>query len=228
MAAQEAPAGPAYDWLFVDSAPVPVTQDLPVYPAKEITWGASGQATVAFVVNERGEIGMADILVTETTDQAFSNAAAEAVLKWKYHPGLKDGHPVRTRLLAPFAFDANGRVRPLLAPDAYNPYTGEISRGKDVQSAKPLFQARPDFPSRLRDEGVGGEVILRMVITPEGDVRNIRLVSMTDPELAAAAANSLMRWKFQPATVQGRSVATAVMIPFKFDVQSRDASGIRK
>jgi len=71
-------------------------------------------------------------------------------------------------------------------------------------------------------------VVLRLVITAEGEVRNIRLVQAADPELAMAAANSLLRWKFQPASRQGRPVATAAMVPFKFDVRDSDASGIRK
>ncbi len=228
LLAQEVPAPRTYDWLFVDATPVPVVQDLPVYPAKEVKAGTSGQVTVEFVVNEQGEIRASDILVTETTDQAFSNAAGEAVLLWKFRPGTKDGHPVRTRLLAPFAFDADGRVRLLLSREAYLPYTSEIARGKDVEPAKPVVQTRPDFPTRFRDQGLGGEVVLRLVITAEGEVRNIRLVQAADPELAMAAANSLLRWKFQPASRQGRPVATAAMVPFKFDVRDGDASGIRK
>ncbi len=228
LGAQEAAAPLTYDWLFVDTAPAPVVQEPPVYPAREVPPGTSGQATVEFVVNAQGEIKEADLVVPETTDQAFSRVAAEAVLKWKYRPGLKDGRPVRTRLQAPFVFDGNGQVRFLLRPEAYSPYTGELGRGKELQPARPVFQARPDFPPKLRDQGMGGEVILRLVITAEGNVRNVRLVNSTYPELAVAAANSLMRWKFQPAMLQGRPVASAAMVPFKFDVRVGEASGIRK
>jgi len=49
-------------------------------------------ATVSFVVNERGE--PADIHIDKSSDDGWANDVADALRKWRFVPGSKDGQPL--------------------------------------------------------------------------------------------------------------------------------------
>lgn len=216
LPAQEESKSPVLDWLYVDAGPVALTQDLPVYPTKQVKRGADGVATVSFVVNEQGNVEQ--VSVPEATDAAFAEAAATAVAQWRFTPAKQGGQTVSTRLQAPFIFESGRKPRLLISLASYGSYTGEIVRSQDASLPEPEFQARPVYPADLRSKGVGGEVVLNFVVTENGEIANVKLVSASHPALAVAASNALLRWKFKPGVRHGRPVAVAYRVPFVFSV----------
>ncbi len=75
----------------------------------------------------------------------------------------------------------------------------------------------PGYPQELRRANVQGTVTLYAVIAADGSVGDIRVLASPDDRLDAFATSALARWKFHPATKDGRPVAleAVVMIPFR-------------
>jgi protein TonB len=87
----------------VDVMPRPLSQVAPVFPAILKREGLSGQVTLEFVVDERGNVTQAKVL--RSTHPDFSASALDALRKWRFEPGQKDGHAVKTRMRVPLIFN---------------------------------------------------------------------------------------------------------------------------
>lgn len=68
----------------------------PVYPDGLRRARIEGAVTVAFVLDETGRVE--DLRVESSTHQAFEAPVLEALRRWKFKPGQKEGQPVRTFL----------------------------------------------------------------------------------------------------------------------------------
>ncbi len=73
----------------------------------------------------------------------------------------------------------------------------------------------PEYPRSARKDGVRGTVLILALVARDGTVADVR-VKESIPALDAAAVNSVRRWKFRPATTNGKPVAVWVAIPVKF------------
>jgi TonB family protein len=75
----------------------------------------------------------------------------------------------------------------------------------------------PGYPIELMRANVQGTVTLYAVIHSDGSVGEIRVISSPDERLEPFAKSALARWKFHPATKDGKPVAleAVVMIPFR-------------
>jgi protein TonB len=81
--------------------------------------------------------------------------------------------------------------------------------------AEPISRVRPDYPSIARSTGQGGSVIVEVTISEKGDVVAARAVS--GPQmLRESATAAARRWKFKPATRDGKPVSGAMSIVFNF------------
>lgn len=66
----------------------------------------------------------------------------------------------------------------------------------------------PSYPLAAKKEHVSGTVVLRIVVSPAGDVRHVKLVS--GPALLRSAAKSAVKhWKYRPFKQKGKAVAAA-------------------
>jgi protein TonB len=76
----------------------------------------------------------------------------------------------------------------------------------------------PDYPPALRDAGVEGTVVVRLIVDSLGGVEpgTVRVVRSDHPGLAAPAAQSLRLARFRPARVAGRAVRVLVEVPVRF------------
>jgi zinc protease len=86
-----------------DKPPQPIQQDKPVYPPALFRKGVKGTATVEFVVDTNGRVIIAKAI--EASHPDFGKAAEEAVMKWVFVPGEKDGKKMPTRMRTPITFD---------------------------------------------------------------------------------------------------------------------------
>jgi protein TonB len=93
---------PVFELADLDQAPVILTQPLPQYPPALLRRAAAGEVTVTFVVDAEGVVRAARI--TAATHPEFEVPALQAVARWKFRPGRKDGRAVATRVEVPIAF----------------------------------------------------------------------------------------------------------------------------
>lgn len=81
--------------------------------------------------------------------------------------------------------------------------------------AEPLATTRPEIPELALQSGVTGTVIVRALVGPDGRVLDTA-IERSIPMLNGAAENTVRRWRFRPATSEGRAVASWTRVPVTF------------
>lgn len=94
----------SFDVSELEQRPQPVSQVSPGYPAELRKAKIEGTVTVAFVVTEDGRVD--DPRVEKSSRPEFEKYAIEAIRKWRFKPGMKEGKPVQCYLRQPFRFRA--------------------------------------------------------------------------------------------------------------------------
>jgi protein TonB len=61
-----------------------------------------GSVTLVFVLNEEGRVE--DARVENSSRPEFEKPALDAIRKWRFRPGMKDGQAVRTYIRQPIRF----------------------------------------------------------------------------------------------------------------------------
>jgi len=88
----------------LDQKPRPVFQTPPSYPVELRRRRIEGSVHVLFVVDEDGKV--VDPKVEQTSNPGFDAPALEAVRRWKFEPGTRNGQKVRYRMRVPVRFSA--------------------------------------------------------------------------------------------------------------------------
>jgi len=88
-----------------------------------------------------------------------------------------------------------------------------VSQG--VSQGLLIKRVQPKYPKKARKEGVQGTVVLHAIISKEGDITSLELVS-GDPLLAPAAIEAVKQWKYKPYLLQGNPVAVDTQIVVNF------------
>ncbi|MCW5558786.1 MAG: energy transducer TonB [Verrucomicrobiae bacterium] len=86
----------------LEERPQAVARTDPAYPNEMRKARVEGTVTLAFVVDEAGRVEEARIEKSSHPD--FEKPALEAIRKWRFRPGMKDGQAVRAYLLQTFRF----------------------------------------------------------------------------------------------------------------------------
>lgn len=80
----------------------------------------------------------------------------------------------------------------------------------------------PEYPSRLRDSGVEGEVLAQFVVGENGRYEGgtLKILSSSNPAFADAVRSALPGMRFSAAQIGGRKVKQLVQMPFQFNIKS--------
>ncbi len=95
--------GNLFDLAALDQAPVPTFQPQPIYPYDLRRSGINGSVVIEFVATSQGTVENARAV--SSSHQRFEDAALQAVRRWRFRPGTKDGVPVNTRMQVPITFN---------------------------------------------------------------------------------------------------------------------------
>ena len=87
---------------------------------------------------------------------------------------------------------------------------------KGVTPPKPVYQPNPDYAESARKKKIQGEVLLSMIVTAEGTVRDATVTQSLDKDLDKKALEAVAKWKFQPATKDGKPVAIYIAASVQF------------
>jgi periplasmic protein TonB len=90
------------------------------------------------------------------------------------------------------------------------------------QQAVPRFQAKPEYPYGMKQEGLSGEVMVAFIVDANGNVRNAVAVHSSRSEFEAPACKAVSRWKFKPGRKGGRAVAVHMEVPIVFAIGNAD------
>ena len=102
LTAVEAVQEEAFDVADLEKRPEAVSQVAPNYPAELRKAKVEGSVTLVFILDENGRVE--DPRVENSSRPEFEKPALEAIRKWRFSPGQKDGQPVRTYIRIPMKF----------------------------------------------------------------------------------------------------------------------------
>lgn len=88
-----------------------------------------------------------------------------------------------------------------------------------ITRAKATYQPNPEYSDRAARKKIHGTVLLSIIVTAEGTVRDPQVTHSLDKDLDKNAVECVKKWKFEPATKDGKPVATHVAVEVSFNVQ---------
>jgi len=72
------------------------------------------------------------------------------------------------------------------------------------------------YTEAAREAKIEGRVVLWLIVNTQGMAEGIRIQKSLDPGLDRSAAEAVSRWKFAPATKDGRPVAVMINVEVNF------------
>ena len=98
--------------------------------------------------------------------------------------------------------------------------TGEEVVPLDKLDKRPevVHAVDPRYPIELLHNGLGGTVVVRFIVTRNGDVGEVTVLTASHPDLAAAAVEAVRKWKFHAGRKNNRCVDTCLEMPLNFAV----------
>lgn len=80
-------------------------------------------------------------------------------------------------------------------------------------------QPSPDYPARMRLDGVSGSVNVEFDVNTEGRVVRAAAVSYTHREFVEPALRAVRAWRFEPGRRDGRIVPFRLVVPIEFGIE---------
>jgi TonB family protein len=97
--------------------------------------------------------------------------------------------------------------------------TGPIRVGGDVKPPKKIFHPSPQYTEIARKARITGVVIVEAIIDKQGNVTNVKILKGLPMGLDQAAVDAVKRWRFEPATLNGKPVAVIYNLTVNFQLQ---------
>ncbi|HXJ56717.1 MAG TPA: energy transducer TonB [Verrucomicrobiae bacterium] len=91
-----------FDVSELEKKPEAVSQVAPAYPKELAKAKIEGSVTLVFVLSEDGRVE--DARVENSSRPEFEKPSLDAIRKWRFRPGMKDGQAVRTYVRIPMRF----------------------------------------------------------------------------------------------------------------------------
>lgn len=91
-----------FNMADLDRKPEPIVQTPPVFPFELKSQVSEARVRLGFIVTSKGDVIMPYVI--NSTHRGFERPALEAVVKWKFKPGMRNGRKVNTRVEQPIDF----------------------------------------------------------------------------------------------------------------------------
>ncbi len=91
--------------------------------------------------------------------------------------------------------------------------------GGEVKEPREISRVQPQYPEAARKARLQGIVILEAIITKSGAVDSVRVLRGLNPLLDTAAMQAVNRWRYEPATFNGRPVPVYLTVTVTFKLQ---------
>lgn len=156
---------------------------------------------VDVTVSAEGAVEEVKIVQADTYDLGVM--AAGVAKSRTYRPQIKEDQPIRSVQRLPLFFPVEGDLGP------------ESNREPKPELKEPVA---PRYPAAMRKAGQPGGAILRVVVGPNGRVRDLTLVRASHPDFGASALEAVRRWRFDPARKEGTPVEAQFNLAVAFEV----------
>lgn len=96
---------------------------------------------------------------------------------------------------------------------------GPIMVGGDVKAPVKEFAPQPQYTEIARKARIQGVVIVQAIVTKTGEVQDVKVLKGLPMGLDKAAADAVRKWKFKPATLNGKPVDVYFNLTVNFTLQ---------
>jgi protein TonB len=104
--------------------------------------------------------------------------------------------------------------RPSANPPAHVTAQKPIARSV-MMEGNLIHRVQPDYPPLARSAGIQGVVVLQAVISRQGAIENLRVIS-GHPMLVRAAVEAVMQWRYRPYSLNGKPIEVETQITVNF------------
>ena len=87
-----------------------------------------------------------------------------------------------------------------------------------VKPPRVIHQVDPSYDEASRKAKLNGHVVLTFIVTPDGKPRDIRVVKSLSPGLDQKSIEAVSKWKFTPATKDGKPIAIEIQAETTFKI----------
>jgi TonB family protein len=203
----------------------------PKYPKAARKAQSQGTVRLSSTIAKDGTVQNVTVIEGDPT---LAAAAADAVKQWRYDAFKLNESPVEVANTVVVNFTAQGRVEvssDVATPRPTNPASENAANPpvvssdlpypvyeslKEVKPPKATFMPNPTYTKSARKARTQGTVVLGFVVTPEGTTRDIEVCKSLDSGLDQRAVEVLSRWRFDPATKDGKPVAVRLRTEVTF------------
>jgi len=95
---------------------------------------------------------------------------------------------------------------------------GIYSRGLGMTKPIPIYTPEPDFTDEARKLHIQGQVVLHVIIEPDGRVTHMRVLRSLGFGLDEQAMKAVTNWKFKPSTKDGKAIPVWIDIEVSFQL----------
>mgnify|MGYP001069872691 FL=1 len=186
------------------------------YPQEAAAKNISGWARMSYTVETDGSVS--HIKPSSDTDPVFAaelTRVMESSPRWKSPENMDANEPFTSEILIRFEPPvrvSNGIVYIMVDEMPQFP-------GGDAALFKFLYETIK-YPAEAKDNGLQGKVILRFIVTSEGNVENVYVVRGVDPLLdneAVRVMNLCPKW--EPGKMKGKPVNIYYSVPISFSLK---------
>jgi TonB family protein len=212
------PVGARVFWKGQERGVTPLVLEVPPgaegVATAELTFVLEGYATDRVMAGGKGEVHLTQRLQRQRSGGgrpavAASGDSSLSAPEWLSAPTPLEA-PVPVRPVA-------GTAGPAAAVGAVARPTGPIQLPEEATPPVELgSNVPPEFPQSARSAGREGQVILKVVITEKGEVRDVSVLRGEEP-FASAAVDAVRTWRYRPALLEGRPIAVyrVLKVPFR-------------
>jgi periplasmic protein TonB len=102
---------------------------------------------------------------------------------------------------------------PVAVPKVAAPQRIRVSQG--VSAGLKVRDVKPNYPPLARQARISGTVVLHALISKDGSIENLTLIS-GHPMLAPAAIDAVKQWKYRPYLLNGEPVEVETEVQVNF------------
>jgi protein TonB len=89
----------------------------------------------------------------------------------------------------------------------------------DLKEPRRLVEIKPIYPEPARKAHIEGVVILEVIVDTRGAVRDVRVLRPMPLGMTEAAEDAVRRWRWEPATLNGRPVEVYITVTVRFTLR---------
>jgi TonB family protein len=207
----------------------------PVYPEVAQQAHIQGVQIVESIINEEGRV--VDAWVLRGQDVLIP-AALNAVLGWRFEPGLQNGVPFPLKMTVTVNFTLGDSAAPssggaggttgaveltpplevrLPLPSSWPANTVVVSANGIRPPAK-IRDVKPVYPTLALQARVQGATVFDVLIGTDGRVVDA-VLRRSIPLLDQAAVEAVRQWEFTPTLLNGNPVPVAMAVTVNFTLQ---------